>query len=53
MPRVGDVATGAVFACTILALYLRPFGAKDWQVDLSGAYQAVHPPSTTSVCPVM
>lgn len=34
------IATGAVFAGTIVALYLRPFGAKDWQVALSGGVLA-------------
>ncbi len=34
------IATGAVFAGTIVALYLRPFGAKDWQVALFGGLLA-------------
>jgi len=31
---------GAIFAATIVGLYVRPFGAKDWQVALGGALVA-------------
>ncbi|MGH2632301.1 MAG: SLC13 family permease [Tepidiformaceae bacterium] len=32
-----EAIAGVVFAATILGLYLRPFGAKDWHVALAGA----------------
>ncbi len=40
---IGPVQTAAlafVFLATIAALYLRPFGARDWQVALGGALTA-------------
>ncbi len=37
---VQDVSLAAILAGTVLALYLRPFGASDWQVAACGAVLA-------------
>ncbi len=40
MASVQEVAVGCVFAATIVSLYLRPFGPKDWQVAGAGGIAA-------------
>ena len=35
-----DLSLAVVFAATILGLYLRPFGARDWQIAAIGAAAA-------------